>query len=142
MSNLLAALGRGQLRHLDDRIERRRRLYERYRRGLGDLPGVSFMPEAPWGESNRWLTCVTFDPHEFGADREVVRLALEEQDIEARPLWKPLHLQPLFEGCTVTGGEVAEGLFATGLCLPSGSALQPEAQDRVMAVIRDIARTP
>jgi len=140
MSNLLAALGRGQLLHLEDRVAQRRRIFDRYRAGLADLPGVAFIPEAPWGRSNRWLTCVTFDPREFGADREAVRLALAEQDIEARPLWKPLHLQPLFQGCEVVGGTVAQKLFAAGLCLPSGSGLGPEDQDRVIAIIREAAR--
>lgn len=81
------------------------------------------MPEAPWGRCTRWLTCITVDPEQFDATREDVRLALETADIESRPLWKPMHLQPVFQGCEAVGGAVAEDLFARGLCLPSGTAL-------------------
>ncbi len=139
LSNLLAALGRGQLRHLDDRVRRRRSIFDRYSEGLCGLPGLSLMPESPWGLSSRWLTCITVNPLEFGADREMVRLALAEHDIEARPIWKPLHLQPLFAGADVIGGDVSECLFDTGLCLPSGSALSPGDQERVISIIRDLA---
>ena len=96
MSNVLAAIGRGQLRVLADRVEARRRNFEFYQKALGDLPGIEFMPEAPWGRSTRWLTCVLVEPEKFGADRETVRLALAAENIEARPVWKPLHQQPVF----------------------------------------------
>ena len=96
LSNLLAALGRAQLAGLDSRVTRRGRINRRYREALGDLPGVSFLPIAPYGEPNYWLTCVTVDPDAAGTDRETIRLTLEEQDIESRPTWKPLHLQPVF----------------------------------------------
>ncbi len=118
MSNILAAIGRGQLQVLEDRVRRKREIFESYRQALGDLPGIDFMPEAPWGMHNRWLTVITIDPDEFGATRENVRLALEAENIESCPLWKPMHLQPVFRDCEVVGGNVAEDLFAKGLCLP------------------------
>ncbi|MFO7676546.1 MAG: DegT/DnrJ/EryC1/StrS family aminotransferase, partial [bacterium] len=95
MSNILAAIGRAQLRVLAERLAARRRNFDYYRRALGDLPGIGWMPEAPYGRSTRWLTCLTIDPEACGATREDVRLALERQNIEARPLWKPMHLQPV-----------------------------------------------
>jgi len=87
-----------------------------YVRSLGDLPGLTFMPEAPWGRCTRWLTVARIDPVQFGVDRETVRLALEAANIEARPVWKPMHLPPVFQGCEVVGGAVAEALFRDGLC--------------------------
>lgn len=132
MSNILAALGRGQLATIGERVAARRANFEGYRAALGDLPGVCFMPEAPWGTSNRWLTCITIDPAEFGATREDVRLALEVESIEARPVWKPMHLQPVFAGCRALGGAVSEGVFANGLCLPSGSSLSEADRQRVV----------
>lgn len=136
LSNLLAAVGRGQLRVLGDRVAARRANFERYRGLLADLPGITLMPEAPWGRHSRWLTTLTIDPDRFGSDREVVRSALVDRSIEARPLWKPMHQQPLFHGAEVVGGAVAERLFDTGLCLPSGSNLPVSAIDEVAAVIR------
>lgn len=134
MSNILAGVGRGQLRVLDDRVEARRRNFDFYRRALGDLPGVEFMPEAPWGRCTRWLTTLTIDPSEFGADREQVRRAMEEENIEARPVWKPMHRQPVFAEYGVLGGAVAEDLFERGLCLPSGSNLSGSDLERVAHV--------
>ncbi|MCP4901448.1 MAG: aminotransferase class I/II-fold pyridoxal phosphate-dependent enzyme, partial [bacterium] len=131
MSNLLAALGRGQLRVLEDRVEARRTNFNHYFEALNDLPGVEFMPEASYGTSSRWLTCLTVDSSGFGATREDVRLALEAQNIEARPVWKPMHKQPVFEDCRVRGGDVAQQLFDLGLCLPSGSSLTAHDRDRV-----------
>lgn len=142
LSNLLAAVGRGQLRVLGDRVAARRRTFEAYRDALGDLSGLTFMPEAPYGRSTRWLTCVTVDPDAFGADRESIRRALEADDIEARPVWKPMHLQPVFEGCEAVGGpmgcQVAERLFERGLCLPSGSSLSDADRQRVIAIVRRV----
>lgn len=135
MSNLLAAIGRGQLRSLEAKVARRRELNRLYRQWLGRLPGIEFMPVAGWGEPNYWLTCITVDPVRFGADREAIRLALEAQNIEARPLWKPMHLQPVFAGNRIYGGAVAERLFAIGLCLPSGSAMTDEDVERVTEII-------
>lgn len=135
LSNLLAALGRGQLRALDERVRRRRANFEFYRRAFAGVPGLSFMPEAPYGTGTRWLTALLVDPAEFGAGREDVRRALEARGIESRPVWKPLHLQPLFEGCRVVGGLVSERLFDRGLCLPSGSQLAPEELERVASAV-------
>ncbi len=135
LSNVLAAIGRGQLRHLEEKISRRRANFDFYQMSLGDLPGLSFMPEASWGRSNRWLTCLTIDPALAGTDREKVRLALEQENIEARPVWKPLHAQPLFAQAPRFGGHVAEDLFAHGLCLPSGSNLSGEDRARVAALV-------
>jgi len=140
LSNLLAALGRAQLAGLDSRITRRRAIDARYRAALGDVDGIAFFPLAPYGEPNHWLTCVTIDPDRTGVDREAVRLALEAEDIESRPTWKPLHLQPVFAGNATVGGAVCAGIFAHGLCLPTGSALSEEDQDRVVGVVRGLVR--
>lgn len=159
MSNILAAIGRGQLRVLDERVERRRRIFEYYKAGLGDLPGVEFMPEVASGKSNRWLTVILITPEVFGANRETVRLALEAENIEARPVWKPMHLQPVFEveasrarkarkarkgegkyRARVVGGEVAQDLFNRGLCLPSGTAMTDSDLDRVISTITKCRR--
>ncbi len=136
LSNLLAAVGRGQLRVLEERVAARRSNFAFYASALGDLPGLAFMPEAPWGQHTRWLTCLTIDPREFGADREAVRRALEATNIEARPVWKPMHLQPVYARCERVGGEVAEGLFRRGLCLPSGSSLWKADLERVADAVR------
>lgn len=136
MSNLLAAVARGQLRVLDDRVRQRRANYERYRQALGDLPGLAFMPEPVTCHSTRWLTCITIDPRHAGTTRNRILEALSRHNIEARPVWKPLHRQPVFARCRSYGGQVAEALFATGLCLPSGSNLTREQQQRVVDVIR------
>jgi pyridoxal phosphate-dependent aminotransferase EpsN len=135
MSNLLAALGRGQLESLPDRVATRRRIRDRYQELLSDAPGITFMPEAAYGTTNAWLTCIVVDPEAFGADREAIRLALEREDIEARPLWKPMHLQPIFSSHEAFGGDVSARLFERGLCLPTGSSLTDEDQDRVVATI-------
>ena len=140
LSNLLAALGRAQLEALRDRVvARRRRSTAATAELLSDEPGVAFMPEASYGTSNHWLTCVIVDPSAFGADREAIRIALETTDIEARPVWKPMHLQPVFAGDPIYGGDVSARLFERGLCLPSGSALTDDEQDRVVAGLRAAA---
>ena len=136
LSNILAGVGRGQLQVLEERIATRRNIYDFYRQHLGDLPGIEFMPEAPWGRHTRWLTTLTIDPESFGADREQLRLALEQQNIEARPVWKPMHMQPLFSGCEFVGGGVSEELFSRGLCLPSGSNMTDGDLERVVSAIR------
>lgn len=136
LSNLLAGVGRGQLEVLPERVAARRRIFRRYVEGLGDLPGLQFQSEAPWAFHTRWLTCLTVDPEAFGSDREALRLALDAANIEARPLWKPMHMQPLFRDCPIYGGEVGADLFHRGLCLPSGSAMTQDEQDRVIHVIR------
>lgn len=137
LSNLLAAVGRGQLEVLTERVTARRANNAFYREALGDLPGLAFLPEAPWGRSNCWLTCITFDERSSGVGPEAVRLALLERDIEARPLWKPMHLQPVFGSCEIVGGSVASDLFERGLCLPSGSSLRSEERDEIAHVVRD-----
>ena len=109
LSNVLAALGRAQLAVLPERVAARRRINERYRELLADAPGITFMPEAGYGAGNQWLTCVVVDPEAFGADRETIRLALEEQDIEARPVWKPMHLQPVYAAAPMFGGAGVRG---------------------------------
>jgi pyridoxal phosphate-dependent aminotransferase EpsN len=138
MSNVLAAIGRGQLRVLADRVNARRRNCAYYQAALQDLPGLAFMPEAEYGRCTRWLTCITIDPQSAATDREQVRLAMERENIEARPVWKPMHLQPLFKDCKVYGGAVSEVLFKHGLCLPSGSNLSNSDLDRVIDVIRQV----
>ena len=140
MSNVAAAIGRGQLETLDQRVEARRRNFAWYVELLGDLPGVEFMPEAPYGRCTRWLTCLTIEPAAFGAAREDVRLALEAENIEARPVWKPMHLQPVFAGCRTVGGVVSAELFEKGLCLPSGSSLTREEVERVAGIVRGCCR--
>ncbi|MEW6380705.1 MAG: aminotransferase class I/II-fold pyridoxal phosphate-dependent enzyme [bacterium] len=135
LSNVLAGIGRGQLRALHERIETRRRNYQFYQAGLADADGIEFMPEAPFGKCTRWLTCLTIDPERFGADRDGILAALGRENIEARPIWKPLHLQPAFRGCTCRGGAVAEDLFNRGLCLPSGSNLTSDDLERIVGVI-------
>jgi dTDP-4-amino-4,6-dideoxygalactose transaminase len=132
MSNLLAALGRGQLQHLDEKIARRRAINRRYRDAFASTPAIGFLPDAPDGEPTNWLTVVTIDAAELGASPADIREHLETLDIEARPAWKPMHLQPLFAGCPVRGGRVAEEIFRTGLCLPSGSAMTDDDVDRVV----------
>jgi pyridoxal phosphate-dependent aminotransferase EpsN len=136
LSNLLAAVGRAQLRTLPERLAVRRRNWEFYRGALADLRGVSMMPEAPYGKPNYWLTCILIDPKGFGATCEDVRLALEAENIESRLMWKPLHRQPLFAGCRYRGGAVADRVFEQGLCLPSGSGLTEEDLQRIVGAIR------
>lgn len=136
MSNLLAALGRVQLRRLDAFVARRREIRDSYRDALAGVAGLAFMPEASYGRSNAWLTCVTLDEEAFGATAEQVRTALARDDIEARPLWKPMHMQPLYRGAPCVGGAACERLFERGLCLPSGSAMTGDDVARVVDGIR------
>ena len=172
MSNILAAIGRGQLKVLDERVKRKREIFDYYKKELAAVPGIEFMPEADYGRSNRWLTVILITPEEFGIDRETVRLALEAENIESRPVWKPMHLQPVFEceekagkarlarnevrtkenvrdetgekgeagkkryKARVVGGAVAEDLFERGLCLPSGTAMTDEDQNRIIDIIK------
>jgi len=140
MSNVLAAIGRGQLKVLDERIRRKREIFEFYQNELGNLPGIKFMPEAPWGKHTRWLTTIIIDPKKFGASRDDIRKALEKENIESRPLWKPMHLQPVYKNCEFFGGHVSEYLFKYGLCLPSGTAMTNEDLHRIIAVIKSVKR--
>lgn len=136
LSNVLAAVGRGQLQVLSSHVVKRRANFEYYVRALDDIAGIDFMPEAPWGQCTRWLSCITIDPGRFGADREAVRLALAEENIETRPLWKPMHLQPVFASSRYYGGGVSDALFERGLCLPSGSNLNLDDLERVVSAVR------
>jgi dTDP-4-amino-4,6-dideoxygalactose transaminase len=142
LSNILAAIGVAQLEVLEDRVQTRRRNFDYYRVALADLPGIEFMPEAPWGRHTRWLTCITVDPAAFGADREALRLTLEARGIEARPLWKPMHMQPVYARYEAVGGQVSEALFERGLCLPSGSSLTSEQLERVVDAVHETVRNP
>lgn len=138
LSNLLAAVGRGQLAALDEKVARRRAVRAAYRSALAPCQGIEFMPEAAYGSSNGWLTCITIDPVQFGVDREAVRLLLERRNIESRPVWKPMHMQPVFREAQVCRGSVAAGLFETGLCLPSGSNLTAADQQRVTSALHQL----
>lgn len=140
MSNIVAGIGRGQLRVLDERVAARRAVFEGYREALKDLPGVGFMPEAGYGRSNRWLTVMTLEPGKARSTPMEIIEALASENIESRPVWKPMHLQPLFGVCKYFTHEetvsVSDWLFATGICLPSGSNLSVEEQERVIDCIR------
>jgi pyridoxal phosphate-dependent aminotransferase EpsN len=140
MSNVLAGIGRGQLEVLDERVRQRRAVAFRYRDAFADLPGMTFMPQAPYGLNTNWLSCFLVDSDRFGASRDDLVTALAELDIEARPLWKPMHLQPLYSQCERYGGDVAASLFERGICLPSSSSLAPEAQALAVDVVRGLAR--
>lgn len=134
LSNLLAAVGRGQLESLTDKVERRREINRRYRERLADLPGVTFLQEVEGSRSNAWLTCLTIDPRAFGASTADVRTVLRRHGIEARPVWKPMHMQPVFAK-HATRAPVAAGLFERGLCLPSGSSLTDGEQDEICELV-------
>lgn len=140
MSNVLAAIGMAQIKVLDERVKAKRRIFNYYKSAFGDINGIECMPEALYSRSNRWLTVILIEPEKFGVDREVIRLRLEENNIESRPVWKPMHLQPVFKGCRIKGGAVSEDLFKRGLCLPSGTAMTDKDLDRVITVILDCAR--
>ncbi|GEN88765.1 putative pyridoxal phosphate-dependent aminotransferase EpsN [Oceanobacillus sojae] len=142
MSNLLAGVGRSQLKVLDDRVRLRRKVFNMYFQALSDLPGVKFMKELEDTQSNRWLTTLTIDDRKAGITAKQILDALNKQNIEARPVWKPLHLQPLFKRAKYfmhdEGGSVSDKLFETGICLPSGSSLTEVEQHRVIRCIRNI----
>jgi len=145
LGNVPAAIGLGQLEVLPARVRRRREIFSAYLERLGDLEEISFMPEAPYGVTNRWLTCLTLGrSREQGlALREKVRLALEAENIESRPVWKPMHLQPVFRDAQFAGDRanaVTADLFWRGLCLPSGTGMSEADQDRVCAVVRRTLR--
>ncbi len=136
LSNVLAGLGLSQLDDLERRIAVKRAHFEAYREALSDLPGVAFMPIADPDAVNYWLTCLTIEPVDGGSSRDQVIAALAQAEIEARPLWKPLHLQPVFQDCASIGGDCAEALFANGLCLPSGSSMSDAERDTVIEIVR------
>ncbi|WP_342508573.1 aminotransferase class I/II-fold pyridoxal phosphate-dependent enzyme [Sporosarcina sp. FSL K6-2383] len=140
MSNILAGVGRAQLEVLDERVEARRAVFERYVAALGAIDGVEFMPELEGTYSNRWLTALTLDPKKIRVTPYELMDVLAAENIEARPVWKPLHLQPLFEGCKfyphTEDDVVSERLFAEGICLPSGSNMTVEQQGRVIEILK------
>ena len=137
MSNILAGVGIAQLEVLDERIRRKREIFDYYRNALGDLDDISFMPEIEDSTGNRWLSALTFKDYET---REQIRLALEKADIESRPLWKPMHKQPVFRDCGYKENGTSEMLFAKGLCLPSGTAMDNDDLERVVSVIKSCLR--
>ncbi len=137
LSNICAAIGLGQMEVLDARVARRREICDRYYAALS-RPGIMFMPEPEGARSTKWLTAISLDPKVLGLGREDVRLKLMEFEIESRPLWKPMHMQPLFDGSEYHGSGVDERLFETGLCLPSGSDMSTEQQDEVIGHILDL----
>ncbi|OPH56665.1 pyridoxal phosphate-dependent aminotransferase [Paenibacillus ferrarius] len=140
MSNVLAGIGRAQLEVLDERVQARRLICDRYQEALSSVPGIQFMPELANSRSNRWLTVITIDEQEAGTSVQEVFAALTAQNIEARPVWKPLHLQPLFEGALFYPHQdkeiVSDQLFHTGLCLPSGSQMTEDDQIRVISCVK------
>lgn len=135
MSNVLAAIGRGQIRVLKERVNGKREIFAQYQKGLGDLAGVSFMPEPDFARSTRWLSCITIDPSTAGFGRDKIITLLEDNNIEARPTWKPMHLQPLFKDFEMIGGAVSAELFEHGVCLPSGTNMSDDDLERVITLI-------
>lgn len=136
LSNISAGIGRGQLRVLDTRVEQRRKIFAVYRESLEQLPGISFPEEIAGAYANRWLTTILIDPVKSGTTAETLRLALEKENIESRPLWKPMHLQPVFKNQPAYKNGVSEGLFAKGLCLPSSSSMTVQDLSRVIETIQ------
>lgn len=135
MSNVSAGIGRGQLKILDQRVAKKKSIFEFYKRELGELPGIRFMPVNAWNEPNYWLTCITLDGSIKPLD---IMDALEEQNIESRPIWKPMHLQPFFNWCDYIGGTVSEDLFKTGVCLPSDTKMTDKDQERICKIIKGL----
>lgn len=135
LSNVLAAIGLGQLSVLDERVARRRAIYQRYHDQLGRISGLSFMPEADYGRHTRWLTVIQLDSAAIALTPEQVRLTLESHDIESRPVWKPMHMQPVFQDAPRAGGTISEEFFARGLCLPSGSQMSDTDVDLVCDIV-------
>ena len=135
LSNICAAIGRGQLTILRERIEKKRLIFAMYYDRLSSIPGINFIPEAAFGKSNRWLTCITFNPKETSATPGQIMAALERKNIESRPLWKPMHLQPVFKRCPCYINGASEDLFKRGLCLPSGTQLTEENIEKIVSCI-------
>lgn len=141
MSNICAGIGRGQMEVLPERIEQRRSVYNRHKELLGDVPGISFVQEPDGYFANRWLTAITIDSEQTGGvTRETLRLAFEDRNIESRPLWKPMHMQPVFKGAPYYGTNISEKLFENGLCLPSGSNMTENDWERIAEVIGQVFR--
>jgi pyridoxal phosphate-dependent aminotransferase EpsN len=142
MSNVLSGIGRGQLKVLNLRVKQRRAVAFRYRDAFADLPGILLMPQASYGLHTNWLSCFLVDEERFGCSRDQLIHALDATNIESRPVWKPMHLQPLYIRCERYGGEVAEDLFRRGICLPSSSSLSEADQLYVINQVRRAAQVP
>jgi pyridoxal phosphate-dependent aminotransferase EpsN len=140
LSNVLAGIGRGQLEVLALRVEQRRRVAFRYRDAFSDLEGITFMPQAGYGLHTNWLSCFLIDQQSLGCSRDELIRILDAAGVESRPVWKPMHMQKLYQDCARYGGSVAEHLFAEGICLPSSSSLALDEQNHVVDVIREAAR--
>jgi dTDP-4-amino-4,6-dideoxygalactose transaminase len=138
MSNVLAAIGRGQLQVLDERVRQRQRVAERYRQAMSDVQGFEIQATAAWGSNTHWLSVAYLDPDVHGVTPVDLIKALEAENIEARPLWRPMHMQPMFEQSSTVGGGVAQGLYERGICLPSSSSLSEESQDCVIQIMRQV----
>jgi pyridoxal phosphate-dependent aminotransferase EpsN len=142
MSNILAGIGRGQLTVLDERVKTRRAIFARYRAELSAIPGIEFMPEIGEESSTHWLSVLTIDPAVAAISTFDVMDKLAAENIESRPIWKPMHRQPLFRECAYYSHEenasVSDRLFLHGLCLPSGSSLSEQDQTRIIRTMKDI----
>ena len=144
LSNILAAIGRGQLQVLDQRVNRRREIFNLYQHELGNLPGVSFMPEASFGRSNRWLTVMSLDPSIIQTSPFELGQRLNELNIETRPAWKPMHTQPIFKDARyfahTEDTSVCDRLFEQGICLPSGTAMTEENIVRIANTVQSLLK--
>jgi len=141
LSNVLAGIGRGQLLVLDQRVRERRAVAFRYAEAFAEVPGITFMPQAEFGFHANWLSCFLIDEEAFGCSRDGLVSRLDEANIESRPVWKPMHMQPLFAGAKHYGGEVSEDLFRRGICLPSSSSLTAADQNYVIDAVRNVERS-
>jgi dTDP-4-amino-4,6-dideoxygalactose transaminase len=135
MSNIVAGIGRGQLKVLDKRVMKKKYIFEFYKRELGELEGVKFMPENEWGEQNYWLSCITLSGKVKPID---IIETLEKENIESRPIWKPMHMQPFYEGYDFIGGDVARSIFENGVCLPSDTKMTDDDLNRVCGIIKGL----
>lgn len=140
MSNVLAGIGRGQLEVLDERVAQRRAVAFRYRDAFADIDGLELMPQADFGLHTNWLSCFLVDEAKLGASRDALIASLNSEDIESRPVWKPMHMQPLFAQSECFGGDVSADLYTRGICLPSSSSMTVEDQQRVIDVLRAAVR--
>ncbi len=135
MSNIIAGIGRGQLKVLDKRVAKKKYIFEYYKRELGNLEGIEFMPINEWNEPNYWLSCITLNGKVRPLD---IMEALENDNIESRPIWKPMHLQPFFEKYDYIGGDVSDKLFENGVCLPSDTKMTDEDLERIVKIIKGL----
>lgn len=142
LSNVLAGIGRGQMKVIDERVNARRAIFDRYFEALNEVDGFDFMPEASYGRCNRWLTTLTVDSEKTGITVNDLLDSLEAHNIEARPVWKPLHLQPVFKDCRYfthkEGKSVSDELFTNGICLPSGTNMSVAEQAKVIEVVKSL----